>query len=110
MVRARFREDTLPLVVTGLEALLKVGRRHLTEQFSERTPALARELSIALTEDLCANAYDDRAGIVHGAHLDLMYPADFTQMMTGVDHLQQTLRAAIRRAIEAPDFSSHRTR
>jgi hypothetical protein len=25
-------------------------------------------------------------------------------MMTGVDHLQQSLRAAIRRAIETPEF------
>ena len=104
MVRARFLEDTLPLVVTGLEALLKVGRRHLTEQFSQRTPALAEEFSIALTEDQCVDAYDDRSGIVHGAHVDLVHPADFTQMMVAVDGLQQTLRAAIRKAIEAPEF------
>lgn len=104
MVRARFLEDTLPLVVTGLEALVKVGRRHLTQQFSQRTAALAGEFSVALTEGQCADAYDDRSGIVHGAHLDLTYPAEFTQMMTGVDRLQQTLRAAIRRAIEAPEF------
>ena len=35
-----------------------------------------------------------------------MYPADFTQMMTGVDHLPQTLRAALRSAIVAPEFRS----
>jgi hypothetical protein len=106
MVRARFLEDTLPLVVTGLEALLKLGRRNLTEQFAQRTSALAGEFGIQLTEDQCADAYDDRSGIVHGAHLDLMYPADFTQFQVAVDRLQQTLRAAIHKAIDAPEFGA----
>jgi hypothetical protein len=104
MVRARFMEDRLPLVVTGLEALIKVGRRNLTEQFAPRTAALANEFGIPVSEDQCIDAYDDRSGIVHGAHVDLMYPADFTQFLVAVDLLQQTLRAAVRKAIETPQF------
>jgi hypothetical protein len=67
MVRERYLEDALPLIVAGLEALLKVGRTHLTNQFTQRSAALAGDLSIALTETIAHDAYDDRSGVVHGA-------------------------------------------
>jgi len=47
MVRERYLEDTLPLIV-ALEALLKVGRERLTAQFAQRTASLAGELGFCL--------------------------------------------------------------
>ena len=44
MVRERYLEDALPLIVAGLEALLKVGQADLTKQFKRRTAALAQGL------------------------------------------------------------------
>jgi hypothetical protein len=47
MVLERYLEDALPLIVAGLEALLKVGRTHLTNQFTSdlpRSPATSPSL------------------------------------------------------------------
>lgn len=104
MVRERYLEDTLPLLVAGLEALLKVGRRQLTEQFAQRSAALAGELSIALAEADARDAYDDRSGIVHGARIDLTQPRERNRFTRNAALLQQTLRGAVRRAIEDPAF------
>jgi hypothetical protein len=104
MVRERYLEDTLPLLVAGLEALLKVGRGRLTEQFAQRSAALAGELSIALGESDARDAYDDRFGIVHGAHIDLTQPTARSRFTRNADLLQQTLRGAVRTAIEDPEF------
>jgi hypothetical protein len=104
MVRERYLEDALPLIVAGLEALLKVGSGRLTDQFSQRTAALSAELSTGLDEARCEDAYDDRSGVVHGAQVDLSIPVHRTRWVSEVDGLQQTLRAAIRKAIEEPQF------
>lgn len=104
MVRERYPEDTLPLLVTGLEALLKVGRSRLTAQFAQRTAALSRELSTGLDEAQCVDAYGDRSGIVHGVQIDLSEPTYRSRFVAEVDGLQQTLRAAIRKAIEVSEF------
>lgn len=104
MVRERYLKDTLPLIVAGLEALLKVGRERLTAQFGQRTGALAGELGIPVQEDQAVAAYDDRSGIVHGAQIDLSHPTEYDRFVATADALQQTLRAAIRKAIEEPAF------
>jgi hypothetical protein len=104
MVRERYLEDALPLIVAGLEALLKVGRRRLTDQFSQRTAALSSELSTGLDEARCEEAYDDRSAVVHGARVDLSQRVVRTRWVSEVDALQQTLRGAIRKAIEDPGF------
>lgn len=104
MVRERYLEDALPLIVAGLEALLKVGRRRLTDQFAQRTAALSGELGTGLTEAACRAAYDDRSAVVHGAIVDLSKPVARTRWVSEVDGLQQTLRGAIRKAIEEPRF------
>jgi hypothetical protein len=106
MVRERYLEDALPLIVTGLEALLKVGRNRLAAQFAQRTAALAAELSIELDERGCTAAYDDRSGIVHGAHADLSEAAEFDRFVTTVGALQRVLRTALRTAIEDPTFAA----
>jgi hypothetical protein len=104
MVRERYLEDALPLIVAGLEALLKVGRNHLTAQFSQRTAGLAADLSIPLTETIAQDAYNDRSGIVHGALVDLTQLAERNRFINNVDLLQQTLRAAVRNAIQDGAF------
>lgn len=106
MVRERYLEDALPLVVTGLEALLKVGRGRLTTQFAQRTAGLSREFSMEVDEDGCVAAYDDRSGIVHGAHVDLSESARSDRFVSLVGGLQRVLRAAMRRAIEHPAFAA----
>lgn len=104
--RERFVEGALPLVVGGIEALLKVGRQHLSAQFEQRTPALAAEVGIDLTREECAGAYDDRSGLVHGGHTDLSAPATYTQFMATFDALHRALRGALRLAIEQPTFAA----
>lgn len=106
MVRERYLEDTLPLIVAGLEALLKVGRERLTAQFAQRAAALAGELAIPLDEERALAAYDDRSGIVHGAQIDLSQPTEYGRFVATADALQQTLRAAIKKAVEELAFRS----
>jgi hypothetical protein len=106
MVRERYLEDALPLVVGGLEALLKIGRSYLSAQFEQRAPALASELGIALSPSQCEQAYDDRSALVHGAHVDLSATPARTDFVVALDGLQQTLRGAVRRAIEDSAFAS----
>jgi hypothetical protein len=106
MVRERYLEDTLPLIVAALEALLKVGRERLTAQFAQRTAALAGELGILIEEEQAVAAYDDRSGIVHGAQIDLSQPTEYDRFVATVDALQQALRAATRKAIEDPGFGA----
>lgn len=105
MVRERFVEGALPLMVAGIEALTKVGRPHLSAQFEQRTSALAADLGVELDRERCAAAYDDRSGLVHGADIDLSAPAVHNEFMTTFDALQRTLRAAIRTAIEQREFA-----
>jgi len=107
VVRERFVESALPLIVAGLEALTKVGRPHVSAQFEQRASALAAELGIVgLDRERCAAAYDDRSGLVHGGDLDLSAPAAHDDFMTTFDALQRTLRAAVRLAIEQPEFAA----
>jgi hypothetical protein len=105
-VRERYLEGALPLIVAGLEALTKIGRQHLSAQFAQRTSALATSVGIALDQDRCSAAYDDRSGLVHGGDIDLSVPAAHDDFMSTFDALQRTLRAAVRTAIEQPGFAA----
>ena len=104
MVRERYLEDTLLLIVSGLEALLKIGRHRVTAQFVQRAAALAAQFSIPLTESQADAAYDDRSGISHGNPTDLSQPVARTEFVQRTDLLQQTLRATVRKAIEDPAY------
>jgi hypothetical protein len=66
VTRERYLEDALPLVVGGLESLLKVIRDFARAQFAQRVPAVAREVGVTLTEAQCRDLYDDRSALVHG--------------------------------------------
>ena len=118
---SRYADQVLPMVVGGLEALLKVGRSRLTQQFVQRTSALADELSVAdVTEEFCSTMYDARSDGVHGSHVQLFAPptpsTDDGETVEGpetdterealseVAKLQDVLRAAVRRCIEDQTF------
>jgi hypothetical protein len=107
-----YGDQMLPMIVSGLEALLKVGRDGLTRQFAQRATALADELSIdGVTEDFCAEMYDARSDWVHGAHVRLFTTrgegpetAEQWRVLGEIAKLQDLLRAAVRRCLEEPAF------
>jgi hypothetical protein len=106
VTRERFLEDALPLAVGAVEALLKVGRDNAKAQFAQRTPAAAAQVGTSLSQAQCEEAYDDRSALVHGAHVDLAKPHRRTAFEDGFVAIQETLRAAVRRAIEEPAFGA----
>jgi len=106
VTRERYLEDALPLVVGGLESLLKVGREASKEQFAQRVPALADEVGVALTSTQCRELYADRSALVHGDAVDLSVPRTLTTFEQGFVALQETLRRAVRCAIENRGFAA----
>jgi hypothetical protein len=102
----RYLEDALPQVVAAFESLLKIGKRFVTAQFSQRVPALAAEVEVELAVAECEGVYDDRSALVHGAVLDLSVPHDLDEFGRRFNSLQEALRRVVRRAIEDPDFAA----
>jgi hypothetical protein len=113
----------LPILVSGLEALLKTEKHPATRQFTTRVPAIANELGFdGVTAELCDRMYDARSDFVHGAHVRLFAggqeaeqaaeeetpegPEDDQQERAFADIalLQDVLRAAMRRCFEDEDF------
>ena len=106
----------LPVLVSGLEALLKTERHPATRQFKIRVAALAEDLNLdGITEEFCEGMYDARSDWVHGNRVELFAggshggeggPANDEQRdaIASVARLQDVLRAAVRRAIEDPAF------
>ncbi len=113
----------LPMLVSGLESLLKTERFKATSQFPTRVPLLAAELGFnGVTEDYCERMYDARSEWVHGAHVRLFTtghehdqaqeqgteegPADSSQRRAFADicRLQDVLRRTVRRCIEDDRF------
>lgn len=98
----------LATIVSGLEALLKVGRGNLTRQFRKRVSALARELKIeGIDEALCDRVYDARSDWVH-AGLDGGPSSEEEEQRWIKDtaSMRDLLRAACRKAIEDSGFRS----
>jgi hypothetical protein len=121
--RIRWADMVVPILVGGIEALLKIGRRDLTQQFKKRAPALAADVGIdGLDEDLAERLYDGRSDWVHGSHVQLFagpsagtdnsaeeesegpQSSDERSALAEVALLQDVLRGAVRRAIEDADF------
>jgi hypothetical protein len=119
----RWADMVLPILVGGIEALLKIGRRDLTQQFKKRAPALAIDVGIdGLGEDLAERLYDGRSDWVHGSHVQLFagpstgadtsaeeeaggpQSSDEQSALAEVALLQDVLRSAVRRAIEDAEF------
>jgi hypothetical protein len=106
VTRERYLEDALPLVVGGLESLIKTLREFARAQFAQRVAALASEMGVGLSESQCGDLYDDRSALVHGAGVDLSQPHVRGTFEQGFIGLQETLRRTVRRAIEDHSFAS----
>jgi hypothetical protein len=121
--RMRWADMVVPILVGGIEALLKIGRRDLTQQFKKRAPALAADVGIdGLGEDLAERLYDGRSDWVHGSHVQLFagpsasvetsaeeeregpQSSDERSALAEVALLQDVLRGAVRRTIEDAEF------
>jgi hypothetical protein len=121
--RIPWADIVIPILVGGIEALLKIGRRDLTEQFKKRASALAGDLEIdGFSEDLAERLYDGRSAWVHGSHVQLFsspsadadtsadeqpdgpHSSDERSALAEVALLQDILRGAVRRAIEYAEF------
>lgn len=115
----------IPILISGLEALLKTERHRATTQFVQRVPQLAAELSIELAPEICERMYDARSEWVHGTHVRLFTTGregDEAQQHEGAQQgpqtddqwkkfreivlVQDTLRAALRRCFEDAAFRS----
>jgi hypothetical protein len=111
--RIGWADVMLPMLIGGLEALLKVGRGQLTAQFKQRATAVAVELGVdGIDEHLCGRMYNGRSDWVHGSHVQLFgrggsqvpTDADERRVLDEIAKMRDLLRAAIRRAIEDPEF------
>jgi hypothetical protein len=121
--RIRWADMVVPILIGGVEALLKIGRHGLTDQFKKRAPALAADVGIdGFSEDLAERLYDGRSDWVHGSHVQLFAgPSPSAETPDEVEPegpqsseeqnafdevalLQDVLRGAVRRAIEDAEF------
>ena len=103
---ARYLQNAIPVVVGGFECLLKIGRQHLSAQFSQRVPAIAAEVGIDLTTAECDDVYDDRSALVHRFGLELEHPHEIDESGRRFNALHETLRRVARRAIEDREFAA----
>jgi hypothetical protein len=102
----RYLEDAMPLVVGAFESLAKIGRSFLTAQFSQRVPKMAGEVGVQLSVPECAEVYEDRSALVHGAGVDLSKQHDQDEFGRRFNALQEALRRIVRRAIEDREFAA----
>ncbi len=112
----KWADLTLPMLVSGLEALVKTERHPATRQFKVRVAALAQELGLdGITQEFCEDMYEARSDWVHGNRVELFAggshggeggPVNDEQRdaMASVARLQDVLRTAARRGIEDPAF------
>ena len=64
-MRSYYLDARWTLVVSGLEALLSVGKGNLRWQFRDRVRQLATEFGVSLTDDELDGAYQLRSKLVH---------------------------------------------
>ena len=125
--RLRWADMVVPILISGMEALLKTGRHRLTEQFKTRASALATEVGVdGFDQDLAARLYDGRSDWVHGSHVQLFADSSSSVEIPGEEKpeedplgptggnersalaevalLQDVLRCAVRRAVEDAAF------
>lgn len=97
-VRVAFQHIHHMLVVTALEALIKTSQHRSTRQFASRVAALAEDLSVpGVNEELAVRAYKARSDAAHGEQQTVGDPNELSLV-------EDVLRAAVRRAVEDPDF------
>lgn len=105
----QYFEDALPFLVGGFEALVKVGRNALSDQFAERVPQVASEVGITLDEGDLRELYDDRSTHLHGAEFEVGLKDREEEFRKRFVPLCEALRAAARRALTDAEFASRFT-
>jgi hypothetical protein len=119
----KWADLVVPVLVGGLEALLKTERQQSTHQFVTRVPALAAEVGIdGVDAVFCEHIYDARSEWVHGTHVRLFATGQEAQeqqevgaqqgpqtedqwsVFAEVARVQDVLRAAVRRCLEDAAF------
>jgi hypothetical protein len=106
ITRERYLQDAIPLVVAGFESLLKIQREYSRAQFKQRVPQLAVDLGVTIDEDEAGGVYDDRSALVHGDWVDLASDHEREEFEMSFVKLQETLRRAVRNAIEDRTFAA----
>lgn len=92
-----------PMVVTGLEALLKTERNDLGNQFRRRTLSMAKELCIVdYTEKDASDAWDMRSGLTHGQNLGKVTAENLRLYVM----IELILRTAALKALREKEFGA----
>jgi hypothetical protein len=97
------------LVVSGLEALIAVEERNVTQQFIERVGNLGIEFGIPLTKEELRRAYKLRSGLAHAR--GFLY--DFQAVLPSSEHkplydkLESLLRSTVKRSLLDESFGQH---
>jgi hypothetical protein len=92
-------------VVTALEALLNTSDDKATKQFKVRFTALANELGFGwVTGSRADRIYDARSRVVHGETELFGTALGKDDATASLARVEEVLRAALRRAIEDPEF------
>ena len=105
-MRSFYLDMRWPLVVSGLEALINVGKDDNKWQFRDRVGQLATEFKIVLTDTDLINAWDLRSKLVHGERflygLETVLPKD--QQNDLYERLEELLRVTVRRCLLKEEF------
>lgn len=83
---------------------MKVGTEALSHQFAHRAAQLAVAMKLQLTYEQADELYNSRSTHVHAA--EAVEAADRDAFGQSFVALYETLRAAVRRALEDPEFAS----
>jgi hypothetical protein len=104
-VRLRYADLALPVLVTGLEALINTSDASTTKQFTHRVSALASELRVdGVSKTRCSRVYLTRSQSVHGGPIDLLDSKPRGRVFEDMAKMQTVLRRTIRAAADQPQF------
>jgi hypothetical protein len=104
----RWADLIIPVLVSGLECLLKTEKHPATRQFKIRVSMLADAVGVeGVDRDLCDRMYNARSDWVHGSPVELFSREgggpetdEQREVLSEVARLQDTLRGAVRLCIE----------
>ena len=91
----------------GTGRLVHTDRNRNTAQFTQRVPRLASELGISISEADGLDAYDLRSRLAHGVSFVATggSPGPSASQIDLYDRLEDTLRAAVLRAMRDKSFA-----
>ena len=105
-MRTSYIDIRWPIVITGLEALLNIGKKDPKSQFCKGARKLAECLKISVTEEELNNAYDMRSKLVHAENflfgLGAILPRPEHSPL--YEKLEGLLRTAVRTALLDENF------